>query len=98
MLMFLQLNSGSGNEILNNKSCYKISMISIEEIKEHLVKNIPQYFFAFNEEKGEDIALTDPKTQIIGFNEQLIFAKRDKILSENEINNNIMKELTKNII
>ena len=53
-------------------------MISIEEIKEHLVKNIPQYFFAFNEEKGEDIALTDPKTQIIGFNEQLIFAKRDK--------------------
>ena len=93
MLMFLQLNSGSGNEILNNKSCYKISMISIEEIKEHLVKNIPQYFFAFNEEKGEDIALTDPKTQIIGFNEQLIFAKRDKILSENEINNNIMNVL-----
>ena len=93
MLMFLQLNSGSGNEILNNKSCYKISMIQIDEIKEHLIRNIPNYFFCYNDEKGEDIAITDPKTQIIGFNEQLIFTKRNKILSENEINNNIMNVL-----
>ena len=42
ILMFLQLNSGSFKDItklfylLNNKTCYKISMISINEIKEHL--------------------------------------------------------------
>ena len=95
MLMFLQLNSGAGKEILNNRSCYKISMISIKEIKEHLINNIPKYFFCYSMKNGEDIAISDPKTQIIGFNEQEIFGTKDKDeeLTENEINNDIMNIL-----
>ena len=91
--MFLQLNSGSGKELLNNKTCYKISMVSIQDIKKHLKRNIPKYFFCYNIKKGEDIAISDPKTQVIGFNEQQIFEKKDKKLSENEIKNNIMNIL-----
>ncbi len=45
MLIFLQLNSGAGKELINDKNCYKISMIPISEIKEHLINNIPKYFF-----------------------------------------------------
>ena len=95
MLMFLQLNSGTGKEILNNKSCYKISMISIKEIQEHLINNIPKYFFCFIMKNGENIAISDPKTQIIGFNEQEIFRRKneDEKLTENEINNEIMNIL-----
>ena len=95
MLMFLQLNSGTGKEILNNKSCYKISMISIKEIQEHLINNIPKYFFCFIMKNGENIAISDPKTQIIGFNEQEIFRRKneDEELTENEINNEIMNIL-----
>lgn len=95
MLMFLQLNSGAGKEILNNRSCYKISMISIKEIKEHLINNIPKYFFCYSMKNGEDIAISDPKTQIISFNEQEIFGTKDKDeeLTENEINNDIMNIL-----
>ena len=95
MLMFLQLNSGTGKEILNNKSCYKISMISIKEIQEHLINNIPKYFFCYSMKNGENIVISEPKTQIIGFNEQKIFGKKDEDeeLSENEINNEIMNIL-----
>ena len=92
MLIFLQLNSGCGLEILNNKSCYKISMLSIKDTKEHLKDNIPKYFFCYNIKNG-DIAISDPKTQIIGFNEGEIFKKKNKKLSEEEINNNIMNVL-----
>ena len=93
MLMFLQLNSGFGKELLNNKTCYKISMVSIQDIKEHLKRNIPKYFFCYNTKNGENIAIPDPKTQIIGFNEQQIFEKKGKEISENEIKNNIMNVL-----
>ena len=47
MLLFLQLNTGFGFELLNKVDCLKISMISIEEIKNHLVNNIPKYFFVY---------------------------------------------------
>ena len=79
MLLFLQLNSGSGKELINNKNCYKISMIPISEIKEHLIKNIPKYFFYYNHKGGENIAISDSITQILAFN-------KEEILSEN-INN-----------
>ena len=84
MLIFLQLNSGSGREKLNNENCYKISMIPISEIKEHLINNIPKYFFYYNDKGGNDIAISEAKTQILGFNEQLIFSNHNS-----HINNNI---------
>ena len=53
-------------------------MLSVEEIKEHLIKNIPQFFFVYNKKSGEEIAITDSKTQIIGFNEEELFHKKKK--------------------
>ena len=90
MLLFLQLNSGSGEEILNNKSCYKLSMISINEIKEHLINNIPRFFFSYNKKNEKDIAISDPKTQILGFNEKELFVKTGKKLTTDEENREIM--------
>ena len=84
MLIFLQLNSGSGREELNSKNCYKMSMIPISKIKEHLINNIPKYFFYYNDKGGNDIAISEAKTQILGFNEQLIFSNHNS-----HINNNI---------
>ena len=67
MLMFLQLNSGFGYELLNNNYCYKISMISIEEIKRHLIFNIPKYFFTYSEDSKKCI-ISDQRTQLLAFN------------------------------
>ena len=80
ILIYLQLNSGAGLELLNQKNCYKISMISIEEIKEHLLEIVPNYFFVYNAENSGDITISDPKTQMIGFNTQMISSsnKNDK--------------------
>ena len=85
MLLFLQLNSGSGKELINNKNCYKISMIPISEIKEHLINNIPKYFFYYNHKGGENIAISDSITQILAFNKEEIFSENINI---NNIHNN----------
>ena len=93
ILIFLQLNSGASKEILNNKTCYKITMLSVEEIKEHLIKNIPQFFFVYNKKSAEEIAISDSKTQIIGFNEEELFPKKNNNYNDdddNDINNKIM--------
>ena len=88
MLIFLQLNSGSGREKLNNENCYKISMIPISEIKEHLINNIPKYFFYYNDKNGDNIAMSESKTQILGFNEQSIFLNNDNNNNNDNINDN----------
>ena len=76
MLTFLQLNSGFGYELLNNNYCYKISMVSIEEIKKHLIDIIPKYFFAFSEECNQSI-ISDQRTQILAFNQKKLFKLED---------------------
>lgn len=68
ILIYLQLNSGAGLELLNHQTCYKISMLSIENIKNHLINDIPQYFFTFNSNRS-DFATSDSRTQIIAFNQ-----------------------------
>ena len=84
MLFFLQLNSGSGKELINNKYCYKISMIPISEIKEHLIKNIPKYFFYYNHKGGENIAISDSITQILAFNKEEIFSENINNIHNND--------------
>ena len=88
MLMFLQLNSGFGYELLNNNYCYKISMISIEEIKRHLITNIPKYFFIYSEECNKCI-ISDQRTQILAFNQKKLFdlkGKDEKTKKNNTMN------------
>ena len=84
MLLFLQLNSGSGKELINNKNCYKISMIPISEIKEHLINNIPKYFFYYNHKGGENIAVSDSITQILAFNKEEIFSENTNNIHNND--------------
>ena len=84
MLIYLQLNSGFGLELLNNEICYKISMLSIETIKNHVLNNIPKYFFDYNNPDG-DFIISDLNTQILSFNTAKIFLFNNK----NDINYNI---------
>jgi len=83
--MYLQINSGYGFELINEKRCYKLSMISVEDIKSHIINNIPKYFYIFNYNKDEYIS-KDPSTEIMIFNEKKILDKK----SINKVNNNIM--------
>ena len=83
--MYLQINSGCGLELINEKKCYKLSMISVEDIKFHIINNIPKYFYIFNSNSDEYI-VTDARTQIMIFNEKKILDKT----SINKINNSIM--------
>ena len=87
ILMFLQLNSGSGFELLNGNNCYKISMISIEEIKSHLINNIPKYFFIYEEETSQYV-ISDQRTQVLAFNDKELLKYRSK--DETTKKNNVM--------
>ena len=87
ILMFLQLNSGSGFELLNGNNCYKISMISIEEIKRHLINNIPKYFFIYEEETSQYV-ISDQRTQVLAFNDKELLKYRSK--DETTKKNNVM--------
>ena len=87
MLMFMQLNSGFGYELLNKNYCYKISMVSIEEIKKHLMINIPKYFFTFSEVCNQCIT-SDQRTKILAFNQKKLFKFKGE--DEKAKKNNIM--------
>ena len=89
MLMLLQLNSGFGFELLNNNYSYKISMISIEDIKSHLLMNIPKYFFTFQGENSNWV-LSDQRTQIIAFNEEVLFEYKSQYFTQESKTMNIV--------
>ena len=81
MLLYLQLNSGFSSELLNEIQCYKLSMISIQEIKSHLINNIPKYFFVYFEDET-DFIISDQRTQILAFNEEQLFRLKGEELSK----------------
>ena len=83
--MYLQINSGCGLELITEKKCYKLSMISVEDIKSHIISTIPKYFYIFNSNNDEYIG-TDARTQIMIFNEKKILDKN----STNKKNNSTM--------
>ena len=70
---------------MNNETCFKISMISIEDIKSNIIANIPQYFYTEKSYEGNFIG-SEALTQVMIFNEEKIFDFSD----ENEKNNNLM--------
>ena len=70
--IYLQINSGSGFDLINEKQCYKMSMISVEDIKSHIIENIPKYYFIYSSNKNIYIT-TDPRTQVMCFNERILF-------------------------
>lgn len=74
IFIYLQINSGSGLNLINQENCYKLSMISVEDVKSHIIENIPKYFYIYTFD--DDIFFgTDATTQVICFNENYIFDK-----------------------
>ena len=60
-------------------------MISLEDIKSHIIQNIPKYFYIHYSDDERYIG-TDARTQVMIFNEKKIFDTK----SNNKIKNNIM--------
>ena len=84
-LIYLQINSGSGLNLINNEQCYKMSIISVEDIKSHIIENVPKYYFICSSNKNKFIS-TDQRTQVMCFNEEKLFDSNNV----NSVKNNIM--------
>ena len=82
----MQINSGCGLELLSEERCYKLSMISVEDIKSHIIENIPKYFYIYSS-NDEDYIGTDARTQVMIFNEKKIFDTKSNKRKENNIMN-----------
>ena len=87
IFIYLQINSGYGLELMNNETCFKLSMIPVETVKEHIIETIPKYFYVYDSDKDEYIS-TDSRTQIAAFNQNKIVDKS---------NNNSQKKSEMNI-
>ena len=85
IFIYLQINSGCGLELISNEKCYKLSMIAVEDIKSHIIENIPKYFYIYSSNLDNYIS-TDAITQVMIFNEKKVMDTN----SINKINNNIM--------
>ena len=83
--IYLQINSGSGLNLINNEQCYKMSMISVEDIKSHIIENIPKYFYIFYLKKNIYVS-TDVITKVMSFNTKLLF----EYTNDKSVENNIM--------
>ena len=84
--IYLQINSGSGLNLINNEQCYKMSMISVENMKSHIIDNIPKYFYIFNLNNNIYIS-TDSRTQVMSFNTRLLFEYTSNKSDENNTMN-----------
>ena len=71
-IFFLQLNSGSGIDLLSNKNTAKLSMINEDDIKAHLNSSIPKYGIRFNSNSNFK-AITFNEVRITCFCEINIF-------------------------
>ena len=83
--IYLQIYSGYGLELINQEKCFKLSMISVEDIKYNIINNKTQYFYTYYPNKGKYFE-TDSITQVSIFNESKIF----DYSTNNKENNNIM--------
>ena len=87
--IYLQLYSGSNFEHNTNKYIYKILMIPLFLIKEHILNNEQNYFFRYFLKDG-NYAYTDSYTEIHSFNEFELF-KSENPISTNENNDKEIK-------
>lgn len=83
-IFFLQLNSGSGINLLTNKNTARLSMLNEGDIKAHLNSSIPKYGIRFNSNSSFN-ACTFNEVRITCFCEINIFQyylSSDKLKSE----------------
>jgi len=74
--LYLQLNSGAGNDLLSSKTFYQLKMIPLISIKNNILNNFSSYFYIYNISNFKDMALSNPQTNLKGFNE--IYLKKGK--------------------
>ncbi len=91
--IFLQINSKASNILYSNKiynnnnnnesiSNYLISMLSLEQVKKHILKIFPKYIIRYYRNKKER-AILHLKTNLVGINEKHLFKQN---LEKNEKN------------
>ena len=71
--MFLQLNSGSEYDYFHNDFCYKITMLSLLDIKKDFLNDLPSYYFTYKDPYSDEYAFVCNFSKIIIFNESTIF-------------------------
>ena len=74
--IFLQLQSGTGYDYINNINCYKIKIIPILMIKYYFLRNYTNFIFRFwDNSKFSQIISTETFTQIESVNEMKAFGQ-----------------------
>ena len=86
--LYLQLNSGIGENLYDGQTYYKISMLDLNDIKFHFLKLYPKYFFVISNENLYDVVFTCYPTTIETFNRTNLF--KSKILNKQDIDDSIM--------
>ena len=85
-LLFLQLNSGGGTDIITLNKWYKVKMIPLIAIKFHILNNFSPYFFIY-ESKEMSLAFVNPQTLLKSFNEYFLKIEEEQIsLHESPMN------------
>ena len=86
LFIYLQINSGCGLDLIKKEKCFKLSMISVDDIKSHIIQNIPKYFYTYFSNEGKYF-YTDSITQVMIFNDSKIFDYISKNAEKNDIMN-----------
>ena len=89
--LFLQLNSGSGEDYLDKEEYYKIRMIPLIEIKYLLLKKFFYTYFFTYDSNNNIMALNNVSSLIISFNESadIGYSMPQKLAEFSSINNTI---------
>ena len=84
MFIYLQLFSGYEYELMNKEKCFKLSMISIEDVKTRIINDIPNFYYLYSLKRYFNFYYTyDSITQVMLFNE-------NKIINNKNGNNSVM--------
>ena len=67
--LFLQLNSGAGEDLFSSKTFYKIKMIPLISIKNHILNDFSPYFYIYNPSSNYNLAFINPQTNLKSYNE-----------------------------
>ena len=86
---FYLCNSGCGaNRLIKDQTSFKLSMISENVIKAHLIKLLPEACFRYYNKDSEICAVTFTEDKVAFFNEGNLFNKSPEELDDLLINNN----------
>ena len=90
--LYLQLNSGAGEDLITSKTYYKIKMIPLVSIKNHMLNDFFPYFFIFDPLRYDALALNNPQTHVKSYNEYCLKRVNENV-ALHESNSNTVKIL-----